>query len=1047
MKLQPTGRDKFSIVLFLTDGSRCQSFFSRIFVMLLSACYLAAPVILAADGDVDPTFKIDVTENNGLISAVAVQPDGKVLVGGFFEAFGGRSRRGIARLSADGAVDLTFDAGAAIPNARSAQATVKAIVVQPDNKILVGLSYQSPGATPRKLIVRLYPDGTLDLSFTTNLLTRPFQADSAFAIALQSDGKIIVGGAFRYTNGTQRDLARLNSDGSVDSSFLQPTTGIGANNVRAIAVQPDGRILVGGTAFNGPSLAATRQAFWRLNTDGTVDTGYSDMNIPSSGTINALALQPDGSMIAVGSANFSGQVPNVMRITANGTRDPNFADAIPPGLIVQLARQTDGKIIVVGNFQITTPATRNNIARLNTDGTLDTTFVTSGSVGTVRAIDAVGLQSDGRVIAAGRFDNFNGSPAEDYLRLNTDGSRDSSFISNSVGYYGRVHALLRQPDGKLLIGIGSDFGGQTKVNGVRTNGIVRLNQDYSVDTSFTSPFTNGAAVFKLALQPDGRILVSGLLQINQTAFSFLRLNANGAVDAGFNPPPNLQLPVIQPDGRIIATGGGEVVRLNSDGTRDNSFTATLTGFGVSSIGLQADGKVIVGGSFSSINGTARVNVARLNANGSVDTGFDPGVGANDTVRTLIVAPDGRLFIGGRFTSFNGTPRARLALVEANGSLNATFVPVNPGDIEVYAVVLQADGKLLYGGEQLPAGGRGVYRLNTNGALDASFALGADSNQVPNIYAILPETNGKILIGGRFESYNDAPRMSFARLNPRGQSADFDYDNRADLSVFRPSDRIWYIMNSSNSQFYGYLWGVATDKLAPADYDGDGKTDVAVWREDPAIQAAFYILNSSNLTVRIEQFGQIGDIPLAGDFDGDGRADVSLYRGAAQSIFFYRASFNNPNGNTTYLPWGTVGDIPVAGDYDGDGKTDACVFRPSNATWVTLRSSDLSVQTTAFGQSGDKLVPADYDGDSKTDIAIFRNGVWWILQSASGAVKSTSWGLPTDTLVPADYDGDGRADLAIYRGGTWWIAQSTSNSSSVRFFGLANDTPIASAFVR
>lgn len=1026
----------------------CQSFLLKIFRELMFVCCLFASVLIsAADGDVDLTFKTDITENNGSISAVAVQPDNKILVGGFFEAFGGRARRGIARLNANGTLDLTFDAGAAIPNARAAQATVRAIVLQPDGKILVGISYQSPGATPRKLIVRLHPNGTNDLSFNSGLLTRPFQADGAFALGLQADGKIVVGGSFRYTSGTQRDIARLNADGSIDSSFIQPNTGIGANNVRAIAVQADGKILCGGTAFNGSSIATTRQAFWRLNTDGTVDTSYSDTNIPSSGTINALILQPDGSMIAVGSANFSGQTPQIMRINSNGTRDAGFMDIFPGGALVQLARQTDGKLIVVGDFQITNPVARRNIIRLNTDGTIDTSFDTSGSTGTIRTISAVGLQSDGKAISVGRFDNFNGSPAEDYLRLNTNGSRDTSFVSNSVGYYGRVYALVRQPDGKIIAGIGSDFGNETKVNGVRINGIVRFNKDYSVDTSFAPPLAVSSAVLNLALQSDGRILISGNLYINQNTFSLLRLNGNGTLDAGFNPPPNLKIPVVQTDGRIIAAAvnGTEIVRLNSNGSLDNTFTVNMGSSSfIHALTLQTDGKLLVGGTFGSINGVTRTNVARLNTNGSVDTGFDPGASANNTVRTFLVRADGRVFLGGRFTSFNGTARNGITLLESNGSLNTSFDPVNPGNMDVYSIVLQPDGKLLYGGEQLPAGSIGIYRLNTNGTLDTSFAIGASSNQIPNVYAILLQANGKIVVGGRFESYNDVPRMALVRLNPRNGIADFDGDSKTDVSVFRPSDRVWYI-NQSTSGFFATQWGLATDKLAPSDYDGDGKTDIAVWRE--TAQATFYILNSSNNTVRVEQFGQTGDVPIAGDFDGDGKSDVAVYRSGVQSIFYYRRSLNNPNGNITFLPWGTNADVPVVGDYDGDELADAAVFRPSNNTWLVLRSSDNSLQGTTFGLNTDKLVPTDYDGDGKTDVAVFRNGIWWILQSASQTALSVNWGSGADISVPADYDGDGKADLAVYRNGEWWILSSAGNNFNVRFFGLGNDVPIPSAYIR
>jgi uncharacterized delta-60 repeat protein len=1020
-----------------------QSFLSRIFGTLLCACCLFAPAIIsAADGDVDTTFKTDVTENNGTINTVVVQPDGKILVGGFFEAFGGRARRGLARLNADGTLDLTFDAGAAIPNARAAQATVRAIVLQPDGKILVGISYQSPGATPRKLIVRLHPNGTLDLSFNTSLFTRPFETEGAFAIALQADGKIIVGGNFRYTSGTQRNLARLNADGSIDSSFIQPTTGIGANNVRAIAVQPDGKILCGGTGFNGSSIATTRQAFWRLNTDGTVDTGYSDPSIPSSGNINALVLQPDGSMIAVGGANFSGQTPQIMRITAGGTRDASFTDIFSAASLVQLARQTDGKIIVVGDFQITNPAIRNGITRLNTDGTLDTSFSTSGSTGSLRSISAVGLQTNGKAVPVGRFDNFNGSPAEDYLRLNTDGSRDSSFVSNSVGYYGRVYAFLRQPDGKLLVGIGGDSANETKVNGVRINGIVRLNQDYSVDATFASPLTAASSVLHLALQADGKILISGNLY-PFGANTLLRLNPNGTVDATFNPPPNLKIPVVQTDGRIIAFGAGEVLRLNSNGSRDNTFTAIVSSNFVNALALQPDGRILVGGIFANINNMPRNNIARLNTDGSVDMSFDPGAGANNSINTLLLRADGRVFLGGRFTSFNGTARNGLALLEANGGLNASFVPANPSSLEVLALALQTDGKLLYGGLLLPAGSSGVYRLNTDGTLDASFSLGAGFNQM-YVYAILPQANGKIVVGGIFDSYNDVPRMSLVRLNPR-TIADFDGDGKSDLSIFRPPVGQWWFQQSSNGAVPAYTFGTSTDKITPGDYDGDGKTDVAFFRPSTS---EWFVLRSSNLTFFAAPFGTSTDIPAPADFDGDAKTDLAVYRASIGTWFILKSS-----GGVQTTPFGTSGDIPQPSDYDGDGKADVCIFRPiggsGNAEWWMLRSSNNSTFATPFGIATDKPVPGDYTGDGKSDFAFWRpsTGEWFILRSEDLSFFAAPFGVSTDTPAPGDYDGDGKFDQTVFRSSiaTWFILKS-NGGTSIQQFGVTGDRPIPNAYV-
>jgi Tol biopolymer transport system component len=280
--------------------------------------------------------------------------------------------------------------------------------------------------------------------------------------------------------------------------------------------------------------------------------------------------------------------------------------------------------------------------------------------------------------------------------------------------------------------------------------------------------------------------------------------------------------------------------------------------------------------------------------------------------------------------------------------------------------------------------------------------------------------------------------------PRPAAFDFDGDGRSDQAIFRPSTNDWWYLSSINSAQLAFNWGTPTDVLAPADYDGDLKTDIAVWRPSTG---DFHILNSFNNTARIENFGLAGDIPTGGDFDGDGKADLAVYRpGGAQGTFYYRASMGNPQGNITVINWGLAGDKPVVGDYDGDARTDAAVYRPSNGTWYANQSSNGQLFAVNFGLADDRPVPADYDGDAKTDPAVYRNGIWYQLRSAQG-FAAFQFGIAGDSPAPADYDGDGRADAAIFRSGVWWMLKSQTGSAEAVQFGLASDTPVLSAFVR
>ena len=262
-------------------------------------------------------------------------------------------------------------------------------------------------------------------------------------------------------------------------------------------------------------------------------------------------------------------------------------------------------------------------------------------------------------------------------------------------------------------------------------------------------------------------------------------------------------------------------------------------------------------------------------------------------------------------------------------------------------------------------------------------------------------------------------------------ADFDGDGKSDVSVFRPSNGSWYLQQSS-AGFTGIAFGLASDKLAPADYDGDGKTDVAVVRNGT------WYLQRSQLGFTGIAFGEGSDIPMPADYDGDGKADLAVFR-PSTGAWYLQQSTAGFVGTT----FGQNGDKPVAADYDGDGKADIAVFR--SGTWYLQRSS-LGFTGIAFGDGTDKPTPADYDGDGKADLAVFRpgNGTWYLQRSQLG-FTGVAFGISTDTPVAADYDGDGKADVAVFRGGTWYLQRSTQGFTGIAF-GESSDKPIPSAFV-
>ena len=267
-------------------------------------------------------------------------------------------------------------------------------------------------------------------------------------------------------------------------------------------------------------------------------------------------------------------------------------------------------------------------------------------------------------------------------------------------------------------------------------------------------------------------------------------------------------------------------------------------------------------------------------------------------------------------------------------------------------------------------------------------------------------------------------------------ADFDGDGKTDLSVFRPSEGNWYL-NRSTAGFTAVGWGLSTDQLAPGDFDGDNKTDLAVFRPSTG---AWWILRSSDGGVTSTSFGISGDLPVVGDYDGDNKADIAVFRPSNNTWYILKST-----GGATITVFGASGDLAVPGDYDGDAKTDVAIYR--SGQWWIMKSTGGTTVTTFGGVAGDRAVPADYDGDNKDDIAIYRpsNGTWYILRSSNGGVDYVPFGLAGDVPVPGDYDGDGKDDQAVYRNGNWFLNRSTSGFL-VASFGLGTDIAVPAEYI-
>jgi uncharacterized delta-60 repeat protein len=924
-----------------------------------SAVALLTVNLAVLDTDFDPGA-------NSSVYSLAVQADGKILVGGYFTTLGGQTRNYIGRLNGDGKLDTTFNPGA--------NSYVTSLAVQADGKILVGGNFTTLGEQARNCIGRLNSDGTLDTTFN------PGADGWVNSLAVQTDGKILVGGNFSTLGGqTRNHIGRLNSDGTLDSGFDPGAAGASYPYVSSLAVQTDGKILVGG---NFSTLGGqTRNYIGRLNRDGTLDTTF---NPGASSTVYSLAVQADGKILVGGGfTTLGGQTRNCIgRFNSDGTLDTTFN----PGAnsyVTSLAVQADGKILVGGYFTTLGGQTRNGIGRLNSDGTLDTTFTPAAD----DYVSSLAVQADGKILVGGYFTTLAGQPRNCIGRLNNtepatqslsyEGStltwlrggtspevwRTSFDTSTNRGIdWVSLGAGARLSGGWQLTAVSVPTNANIRARGFLTGGVgngsawfvesiigplVVLSQPisrtnnagtvatFSVAAGGTPPLsyqwlkggvnlsdsgnTSGAQTSTLMLsnvlggdagrysviisnafgsvtsvvatltvleplitsQPVSRsVNVGDTVGFSVTAVGTAPLgyqwrkdgvavgvattasltftNVQGADEGGydvvvsnqfgsvtsavalltvnlatadaFNPGASnagassaVYTTAVQADGKILVGGqfttlGGQtcnnIGRLNSDGTLDTTFSPGANGF-VDSLAIQADGKILVGGGFNTLGGQTRNCIGRLNSDGTLDTTFNPG--ANSSVYSLAVQTDGKILVGGRFTTLGGQTRNYIGRLNGDGTLETAFNPQAGAIYYPYvdSLAVQADGKILVGGGFNTLGGQPrnyIGRLNSNGTLDTTFNPDAGFE----VDALAVQADGKILVGGWFTTLGGQTRNHIGRLNGDG-TLDTSFNPGA-------SDVVWSLAVQADGKILvgGWFWtlgGQTRNRIGRLNSDG------------------------------------------------------------------------------------------------------------------------------------------------------------------------------------------------------------------------------------
>jgi subtilisin-like proprotein convertase family protein len=361
------------------------------------------------------------------------------------------------------------------------------------------------------------------------------------------------------------------------------------------------------------------------------------------------------------------------------------------------------------------------------------------------------------------------------------------------------------------------------------------------------------------------------------------------------------------------------------------------------------------------------------------------------------------------------------------------------------------------GDSFPAPGPGTAYNNPPGVGTSTFAStynGTNPNGTWNLFVRdFSNLDGGTIAGGWTLEITTSGGVPV----PDAQG-DYDGDGFTDYAVVRNAGGdngqiTWHISHNVSGLPRSQAWGFGLDSFVPADFDGDQKDDIAVWR--PGVQAAFHIIQSETNTIRTVEFGTSGDDPsVVGDYNADGRDDIAVYRKGsvpgAQSFFFF-----SYNGVTYAQPWGLDGDVPAPGDYDGDNRMDFAVQRGEGGSGVfyiryTVPQADT---VTTFGNNNDIIVPGYFDADNKTDLAVISEsgGFWqWTYRpSAGGSDVVDLWGIAaTDFPVPGDYNGDGRNDYAVWRPGatpgsqsTFFVMRPVTRHIDTRPWGLSEDGPV------
>lgn len=659
---------------------------------------------------------------------------------------------------------------------------INTTIQQPDGKILVGGDFTKYKGITCKYFVRLFPDGSIDTSFNLTILFNTWSHatlwNRAISSVLQPDGKIILSGDNfnpNNNNSVYDSVIRLNSDGSSDTSFNIGGSGFFHDLssyvlIRKIVIQPDGKIIIAGifTTYNTVNI----NNILRLNTDGSLDTTFNS-GTSFNGLTYSIALQSDNKIIAVGSfTNYNGYTRRqIIRLNSDGSVDLTFSIGVgfnDSGTPASVLIQPDGKIVVAGSFTTYKNVPQNGIIRLLANGDKDPTLVTGAGFYTSPfgpGITNMVIDNLGNFIVGGQFTKYNNIDVSNCVRLSTNGDLDTTFtVTNSSVIY----SFLIQNDQKILLA------GDKYISRVNSNSTVDYTFDYGSGFNTLFGYYRGDTL----IQPDGKIIVGGYFSLYKLRYEpgIIRLNADGTKDTSFNVPNfdvgQTEKLILQPDGKIIAIGtfrlAGTIpflnsLRLNTNGSLDTTFNGA--NFYGTVYAFQPDGKILL--CYQNI-------IRRLNTDGSLDNTFNTGSGFNSYLYSVAVQSDGKIIVVGDFTLFNGEQILKMVRLLPNGSLDTTFNSGEGFNSSPRTICLQPDGKILVGGyfeSYNVISALGIVRINSDGSYDSTFNAGININ---GVNSIIIQSDGKIVAGANRTYFVSGYLKNLVRFNNDG-SLDNTFD--------------------------------------------------------------------------------------------------------------------------------------------------------------------------------------------------------------------------------------------------------------------------------